>query len=54
MILADKEVVKIRKLLMEIDKGLDKKVYKSYTRNRIRNIRLMLVKVERREKNKLL
>ena len=54
MVLSDKEAAKIRKLLMEIDIGLDKKAYKSYTRNRTRNIRLMLQRAERREKNTLL
>lgn len=54
MVLSDKEVAKIRKLLMEIDTGLEKKAYKSYTRNRIRNIRLMLQRADRREKNALL
>lgn len=54
MILSDSEVARLRTLLMEIDKGLCKKVYKSYVGNRVRNIRLMLVKAERREKHRLL
>lgn len=54
MILSDKEVLKLRKLLMEIEKGLDKRAYRSYVGNRIRNCRLMLNRAERREKNTLL
>ena len=54
MILSDKEVARLRKLLTEIDKGLCKKAYKSFVVNRIRNIRLMLSKAERREKHTLL
>ena len=54
MYLSEKEVLRLRKLLLEIDKGLTKKTYKSYTRTRTRNILLMLVKVERREKSTLL
>lgn len=51
MTFSDKEVTRLRKLLTEIDKGLCKKAYKSFVGNRVRNIRLMLVKAERREKN---
>ena len=54
MILSEQEVVRLRKLLLEIDKGLTKKVYKSYVQNRTRNIRLMLARAERREKHTLL
>lgn len=54
MILSDKEIVKIRLMLQEIDLGVEKKRYRSYIRNRTRNIRLMLSKAERREKNTLL
>lgn len=54
MILSDTEVARLRRLLLEIDKGLGKKAYKSYVGNRIRIIRLMLSKAERREKNTLL
>lgn len=54
MILSDYEVARLRRLLWEIDKGLVKKAYKAYVGNRTRNIRLMLSKAERREKNKLL
>lgn len=54
MILSDKEVARLRLLLWEIDKGLLKTRYKPYVENRTRNIRLMLSKAERREKNKLL
>lgn len=54
MILSDKEIARLRKMLMEIDEGLSKKRYKSYVTNRTRNIRLMLIKADRREKNRLL
>lgn len=54
MILNDAEVARIRRLLWEIDKGLDKTRYKQYVETRTRNIRLMLSKAERREKNTLL
>ena len=54
MILSDHEVARLRLLLWEIDKGLTKKAYKSYVGNRTRNIRLMLSRAERREKNTLL
>lgn len=54
MILSDIEVARLRRLLMEIDKGLTKQRYKSFIANRTRNIRLMLIRAERREKNTLL
>lgn len=54
MILSDAEVAKLRRLLLEIDRGLEKKRYRSYVNTRTRNIRLMLVRAERREKNTLL
>ena len=54
MILSDAEVARLRRLLWEIDKGLAKTRYKPYTETRTRNIRLMLSKAERREKNTLL
>ena len=54
MILSATEVVKLRKLLWEIDKGLDKTRFKPFVETRTRNIRLMLTKAERREKNRLL
>ena len=54
MILSAKEVIRLRKLLWEIDKGQDKKTHKRYTETRTRNIRVMLNKAERREKNTLL
>lgn len=54
MTLSDKEVARLRILLMEIDKGLCKKAYKSFVGNRVRNIRLVLTRAERREKNTLL
>lgn len=54
MTLSDSEVARLRRLLLEIDKGLSKKTYKSFVGNRTRIIRLMLSKAERREKNILL
>ena len=54
MILSATEVVKLRKLLWEIDKGLDKTRFKPFVETRTRNIRLMLTKAERREKHTLL
>lgn len=54
MILSDKEIVKLRQMLQEIDLGVDKKRYRAYIRNRTRNIRLMLTRAERREKHRLL
>ena len=54
MILSDAEVTRLRRLLWEIDKGLDKTKYKPYTETRTRNIRLMLTRAERREKHTLL
>ena len=54
MTFSDKEVARLRKFLTEIDKGLCKKAYKSFVGNRVRNIRLMLVRAERREKNTIL
>ena len=54
MILSDSEVARLRKLLLEIDKGLVKPVHRRYVETRTRNIRLMLVRAERREKNTLL
>lgn len=54
MILNDAEVARIRRLLWEIDKGLDKVRFRSYVGTRTRTIRLILTKAERREKRKLL
>ena len=54
MTLSDNEVARLRRLLLEIDKGLTKTRFKPYVENRTRNIRLMLQKAERREKNTLL
>ena len=51
MTFSDKEITRLRKFLTEIDKGLCKKAYKSFVGNRVRNIRLMLVRAERREKS---
>lgn len=52
MILSEKEVLRLRKILKEIDMGLNKKAYRSYIGNRTRNIRLMLLRAERREKTR--
>lgn len=54
MTLSDHEVARLRRLLWEIDKGLDKTRFKLYVETRTRTIRLMLTKAERREKNRLL
>ena len=54
MTLSDAEATRLRRLLWEIDKGLDKTRYKAYVETRTRNIRLMLTKAERREKGRLL
>lgn len=53
MTLSDTEVARLRRLLWEIDKGLDKKRFKPYVETRTRYIRLMLTKAERREKESL-
>lgn len=52
MTLSDKEVARLRILLMEIDRGKAQRGL--YIENRTRQIRLMLTKAERREKNRLL
>lgn len=52
MILSEIEVARIRRLLWEIDHGKVKRGL--YIENRTRQIRLMLSKAERREKNRLL
>lgn len=54
MMLAVNEVAKLRTLLNEIDKGMSCKGRRSVINTRTRNIRLMLSKAERREKNRLL
>lgn len=54
MTLSDREVARLQLLLWEIDHGLNKKAYKAYIGNRTRNIRLMLTRAARREKNTLL
>ena len=54
MILSDNEVARLRRLLQEIDAGLTKKRFKPFVMNRTRNIRLMLQRAERREKDTLL
>lgn len=54
MILSDAEVARLRRLLWEIDKGLEKTRYKQYVETRTRNIRLIMTRAERREKRTLL
>ena len=54
MTLSEFEVAKLRRLLWEIDKGLTKTRFKPYVETRTRNIRLMLTRAERREKDRLL
>ena len=54
MTLNDKEVARLRRLLWEIDKGLEKTRFKPYVETRTRNIRLMLQRAARREKGTLL
>jgi hypothetical protein len=54
MILSEHEVARLRRLLWEIDRGLDKTRFKPFVETRTRNIRLMLTKAERRNKNTLL
>ena len=44
----------MKKLLFEIDRGLDKTRYRAYVETRTRRMRLMLTRAERREKNTLL
>lgn len=44
MYISDSEVVKLRRLLWEIDKGLDKTRFKPYVGTRTRIIRLMLTR----------
>lgn len=48
MILSDKEVARLRRLLMEIDHEASGKGRKSVIQTRTRNVRLMLSKAERR------
>ena len=54
MILSDHEVAKLRRLLWEIDKGLDKTRFRAYVNTRTRQVRLMLTRAERRERHTLL
>ena len=54
MTLSEKEIRNIRSLLLEIENGLTKVRFKPYVNHRIRTIRLLLVKAERREKGRLL
>lgn len=50
MILTDKEVARLRSLLREVDTETCGKSRKAYIQNRTRNIRLLLVKADRRER----
>lgn len=54
MVLSDAEVARLRRLLREIDEGLNKKRFRPFVCTRTRNIRVLLNKAERREKNTLL
>lgn len=54
MILSDNEVARIRGLLLEIDRADKAGAKKNYIQNQTRNIRLMLIRAERRAKNTLL
>lgn len=54
MILSAGEAVRIRRLLNEIDTEIRGRNRPAYIHNRTRNIRLMLNRADRREKNTLL
>lgn len=54
MNLSEKEVLRIRKSLMDIDRYILKPRAKFNIQNKTRIIRLILTKAERREKNTLL
>ena len=54
MILSNREIDAIRLRLSNIDKAIRLGARKNYIANQVRNIRLMLSKAERREKNTLL
>lgn len=54
MYLSDKEVKRIRDALQKIEIADKKGAKKNYNANQCRNIRLVLVKAERREKGRLL
>ena len=54
MVLSDAEVARLRRLLREIDEGLARKRFRPFVSTRTRNIRVLLNKAERREKNTLL
>lgn len=54
MFLSDKEINEIKARLANIEKADKIGVKKNYLANQVRNIRLMLVRAERREKNTLL
>ena len=54
MFLTDRETEEIRLRLSNIDKAERKGAKKNYIANQIRNIRLVLTKAERREKDTLL
>lgn len=54
MELSEFEIAKLRRLLWEIDQGLNKTRYRSYVETRTRAIRLMLSRAARREKGRLI
>lgn len=54
MNLSESEVARIRRLLLEIDNGMTKARVRQYVGTRTRNIRLLLTRAERREKNTLI
>lgn len=54
MFLSDKEVDAIRKRLANIERAEKMGIKKNYLTNQVRQVRLMLIRAERREKNTLL
>ena len=54
MILTDREIEEIRRRLANIDIAEKRGARKNYIANQVRNIRLILSRAERREKNTLL
>lgn len=54
MILTDREIDEIRRRLTSIDIAERRGAKKNYIANQVRNIRLILSRAERREKNTLL
>jgi hypothetical protein len=54
MYFADKEIEAIRRYLANIDRADRSGCRRNYISNQVRNIRLLLSRAERREKNTLL